>query len=178
MKSIIYSRLYLKDSKVCKKLKMRDMCSMSTSAHWEKLISVELTVDLRAIYTRFWSVFVCRCQKILVCAHLKIYTQRFLVVPAWLHLYSLIGWPWNSMQLEGKTSSFVVPWQELKLVFTRTLKSTERGRGGYLRLLGSYEKIEIPLHSCDRKLLAVPKQTLKPFLSPNTTYMFEFTRLL
>lgn len=67
-------------------------------------------------------------------------------------------------------------------MFTRTLRSIGKGCGGDRRLLGSYEKknkkIEIPLHSCDQKLFAVHKQTLKPFLNPSETYMFEFTRLL
>jgi len=72
MKSIIYSRLYLKGSKVCKKLKMRDMCSVF--AHREQFIYVELIVDLRAIYTRVCLfAYVKRCVCILVCAHLNIY---------------------------------------------------------------------------------------------------------
>lgn len=80
------------------------------------------------------------CVYILVCAHLNIYTHSFLVVPAWLHLYLFIGWPWNSRQLERKTFSFIAPRQELKLVFTRTPRSIGKGWGGDWRLLGSYEK--------------------------------------
>lgn len=44
MKSIIYSRFYLKGSKVSKKLKMRDMRPRSTSDSQEKFVSVELTM--------------------------------------------------------------------------------------------------------------------------------------
>ncbi len=44
MKSKMYSSLYLKGSKVSKKLKMRDMHSRSMSDPQDKFISVELTM--------------------------------------------------------------------------------------------------------------------------------------
>lgn len=44
MKNKMYSSLYLKGSKVSKKLKIRDMHSRSTSDPQDKFVSVELTM--------------------------------------------------------------------------------------------------------------------------------------
>lgn len=96
MKSIIYSRLYLKGSKVCKKLKMRDMRSTSASAHRGKFISVELTVDLRAIYTvPDFGVFVCVCQEMHSCVctpehiYLKVFGCSCMIAPVLPHWLAL-----------------------------------------------------------------------------------------
>lgn len=63
----------------------------------EKFISVELTIDLKAIYTRFRSVFVCVCQDMCsyscVCTPEHIYSQFFgcscMIAPVFIHWLAL-----------------------------------------------------------------------------------------